>query len=346
MPGDLRPAHHRGRLQERGRCGEQDVRRLCGLLVLPVWVLLAHHHRQRLLQRKCGRRGQLLRAAVDSLLCAGAALQALQHGQTYTAIAPRTLGCRQVRRHRRRRSAQQTVSLAVGRARSAAAARGAAVAWPACETHAHGRCTRTRSDVCLPMLASVHARGCRVACTCSLLTRGSARMRCARDDCPLWCCAAFALGTTSSTACPASYALLDTFDACKSAAGAASKTYTVAAHTYYPYGCYWHTITGSVYYNANAAGAGNVYAQPLCAGAVPTPRGSRACTLAKAVLRCCKCGQCVRAIAVSWSPAQTHTRTVNHGGRTLARLHSCGRCGGCGDSADVQPSGRYLPRTR
>jgi hypothetical protein len=38
------------------------------------------------------------------------------------------------------------------------------------------------------------------------------------------------------------------------------------AYSYYPNGCYWHTVTGSVYYNTNAAGAANFYAQPLCAG--------------------------------------------------------------------------------
>ena len=39
------------------------------------------------------------------------------------------------------------------------------------------------------------------------------------------------------------------------------------AYSYYPYGCYWHTVTGSVYYNSDPAGAPNVFAQPLCAGA-------------------------------------------------------------------------------
>ena len=102
-------------------------------------------------------------------------------------------------------------------------------------------------------------------------------MRCARDDCPWWRFAAFALASISTTACPASYALLDTADACKSAAAAASTTYGGSGTlAYYPYGCYWHTITGSVYYNANPAGAGSVFSQPLCAGAVPTLRGSRA----------------------------------------------------------------------
>ena len=126
------------------------------------------------------------------------------------------------------------------------------------------------------MFASAHARACTVTCTCSLLTRASARVRCAGDH-GSSCCAAFALGATSGTACPSSYARLDTADACKSAADAASRTYGGSvAYSYHPYGCYWHTIAGSVYYNSNASGADNAFSQPLCAGAVPTPRGSRA----------------------------------------------------------------------
>ena len=88
---------------------------------------------------------------------------------------------------------------------------------------------------------------------------------------PSSCCAAFALGTNGGTACPASYARLGTADACKSAADAASKTYGGnVAYSFYPYGCYWHTVSGSVYYNSNASGAANFYAQPLCAGAALT----------------------------------------------------------------------------
>ncbi len=63
MPGKLCSARHRRRVQERGRCGKRDVRRHWDVSILPVWVLLARHHRQRLLQLKSGRRGQRLRAA-------------------------------------------------------------------------------------------------------------------------------------------------------------------------------------------------------------------------------------------------------------------------------------------
>jgi hypothetical protein len=92
----------------------------------------------------------------------------------------------------------------------------------------------------------------------------------ARDRGPS-CCAAFALGTNGGKRCPATYGLLITADACKSAADAASKTYAgTVAYSFYPSGCYWHTINGSVYYNSNVAGAANFYAQPLCAGAALT----------------------------------------------------------------------------
>ncbi len=84
------------------------------------------------------------------------------------------------------------------------------------------------------------------------------------------CGAVFALGGASSAACPASYGRLDTADACASAAAVAGKAFGGSgAYSYYPAGCFWHTITGSVYYNARATGAANYYAQPLCAGAAP-----------------------------------------------------------------------------
>jgi hypothetical protein len=118
------------------------------------------------------------------------------------------------------------------------------------------------------------------------------------------CCAAFALGSPSSTACPASYALLDTAGACKSAADAASKAFgSSVAYSNHPYGCYWDTITGSVYYNSNSAGAANRFAQPLCAGA-----------------------------------ASTHPSTGKHCAHA-PHASTPRRCGG--DRADVQPCRRY-----
>ena len=118
------------------------------------------------------------------------------------------------------------------------------------------------------MLAPVHARACTEACTQFVAHFFSPRD--ARDRGPS-CCAAFALGANGGKRCPATYGLLITADACKSAADAASKTYGgTLAYSFYPSGCYWHTINGSVYYNSNASGAANFYAQPLCAGAAST----------------------------------------------------------------------------
>jgi hypothetical protein len=85
--------------------------------------------------------------------------------------------------------------------------------------------------------------------------------------------AAFALGGTSRSACPTSYVRLATADACTSAAAVAGTAYGGSGvYSCYPAGCFWHTITDSVYYNAHPTGAANYYAQPLCAGAAPIPR--------------------------------------------------------------------------
>ena len=81
-------------------------------------------------------------------------------------------------------------------------------------------------------------------------------------------CAAFALGGTSRSVCPTGYVRLATADACTSAAAVAGTAYSeAAAYSYYPAGCFWHTITDSVYFNTHPTGAANYYAQPLCAGA-------------------------------------------------------------------------------
>jgi hypothetical protein len=80
--------------------------------------------------------------------------------------------------------------------------------------------------------------------------------------------AAFALGGASRRGCPTSYVRLITEDACASAALIGGMTFgDAAASSYYPAGCFWHTITGSVYFNPHATGGLNYYAQPLCAGA-------------------------------------------------------------------------------
>jgi hypothetical protein len=76
------------------------------------------------------------------------------------------------------------------------------------------------------------------------------------------------------------------------------------AYSFYPYGCYWHTITGSVYYNSDPAGAGNFYAPLLCAGAA----------------------------------LQAHISTDRHCARA-SHAWTSRRCGG--DGTHVQPSRRY-----
>jgi hypothetical protein len=84
-------------------------------------------------------------------------------------------------------------------------------------------------------------------------------------------CAAFALGSTNSSACPASYIPLNNEDVCKGAAGVASRPYgDSGAYSYYPAGCYWHRVDDKIYFNS-ATGAANYYAQMLCAGAARSP---------------------------------------------------------------------------
>jgi hypothetical protein len=97
------------------------------------------------------------------------------------------------------------------------------------------------------------------------------------------CCAAFALGNTSSKACPAGYVRLNTnADACKGAAAVAGRTFFGGVTvSYYPFGCYWHTFNDKVYFN-NYAGTieAETYAQPLCTGAptMPTHARTQGCT--------------------------------------------------------------------
>jgi hypothetical protein len=81
-------------------------------------------------------------------------------------------------------------------------------------------------------------------------------------------CAAFEVGSTNSNGCPATYSGLATEAACKSLAAIASATYeTRGNYTYYPAGCFWHTVSRKFYWNTHGSGASNSFAQPLCAGA-------------------------------------------------------------------------------
>ena len=82
---------------------------------------------------------------------------------------------------------------------------------------------------------------------------------------------AFALGDASGTNCPGTgnMAKVTSAAACQSAAAIAAGLYadSVAA-SYMPGGCYWHTLSGEFYYNTNVGGGGNVFARPVCAGAL------------------------------------------------------------------------------
>ncbi len=137
----------------------------------------------------------------------------------------------------------------------------------------------------------------------------------------MWC-AAFALGNTSSILCPMNYRRLDEEKECESAAGIGGKVYGEhRAYSYYPAGCFWHTITGSVYFNADPDGVPNYYAKPLCAGAAGILRGVR--------IHVC-CGRrtsteeaCLVVIHKHTHP-RTHADTCNHTQRrALAYTHTC-----------------------
>jgi hypothetical protein len=86
-------------------------------------------------------------------------------------------------------------------------------------------------------------------------------------------CAAFQLGSTNSNGCASPrYVRLETEDTCKSLAAIAGQEYDVVHDvmeecSYYPAGCFRHTVTGKFYWNPHGSGANNSFAQPLCAGA-------------------------------------------------------------------------------
>jgi hypothetical protein len=85
-------------------------------------------------------------------------------------------------------------------------------------------------------------------------------------------CTAFTLGGGSRNFCSAGFFRLGTADACQSAAAVAGIGFGGSgAYAYYPAGCYWHTITDLVYFNAHATGAASYFSQPLCAGAARKP---------------------------------------------------------------------------
>ena len=128
--------------------------------------------------------------------------------------------------------------------------------------------------------------------------------------------AAFALSGTNSKDCPPSYSRLDTEAACKGVAAIAGTAYTGSAmYSYYPAGCFRHTISGSVYLNTHADGANSSFAQPLCVGA---PNARTAAGMHR------RCGRAAcdgereigagRATIAGLTHARTHARTGTEGG--------------------------------
>jgi hypothetical protein len=89
------------------------------------------------------------------------------------------------------------------------------------------------------------------------------------------CRAAFEIGGPSSNGCPQNYSRLETEAACKSLAAIAGGKYDRGDnYSYYPAGCFWHTVSRKFYWNTHGSGASNSFAQPLCAGA-PQRRHAR-----------------------------------------------------------------------
>ena len=83
---------------------------------------------------------------------------------------------------------------------------------------------------------------------------------------------------------------LKTEDACKSLAAIAGQEYDVVHDvmeecSYYPAGCFRHTVTGKFYWNPHGVGANNSFAQPLCAG-TPHRAHRRRETLGSACVAC------------------------------------------------------------
>jgi hypothetical protein len=80
---------------------------------------------------------------------------------------------------------------------------------------------------------------------------------------------------TNSNNCPQNYSRLETEEACQTLAAIAGAALFDLSdnYSYYPAGCFWHTVSRKFYWNTHGSGASNSFAQPLCAGAPrrPTP---------------------------------------------------------------------------
>ena len=83
--------------------------------------------------------------------------------------------------------------------------------------------------------------------------------------------AAYMFGADGSNGCPANSAKITDMPMCQDAAASILGVTSVTTETdgRYPSGCY--SLSGSVYLNAHATGAGSSGSTPLCAGAHPRP---------------------------------------------------------------------------
>jgi hypothetical protein len=89
----------------------------------------------------------------------------------------------------------------------------------------------------------------------------------------LSCAGAYVSGAAGSNACPAGSVRIETEAACRTAVAAAGKTVgSIFVETYpaMPRGCYYYTGSNTAYFNIHAVGAGNPYAQLLCAALATT----------------------------------------------------------------------------
>jgi hypothetical protein len=98
------------------------------------------------------------------------------------------------------------------------------------------------------------------------------------------CAGAYVSGAAGINECPAGSARIETEAACRTAAAAAAGKSVgspfLETDPRYPRGCYYVIVTSSVYFNADAVGAGRPNAGLLCTALVTTgmPRFARVCT--------------------------------------------------------------------
>jgi hypothetical protein len=108
----------------------------------------------------------------------------------------------------------------------------------------------------------------------------------------LSCAGAYVWGAAGSNECPAGFVWIETQTACRIAAAAVGKTFSLTESSpYFPRGCFYYDGNNWVYFNPHAVGAGRSTDQLLCAAATagaPLKRRRRrtdarsACTGARA----------------------------------------------------------------